>query len=201
MKQLLKSLKSRNINGYFVNDKSEAKEKVVSLIDKDKIISFGGSLSLVDIGIFDELRNGSYKLIDRDLLQKNQYMKNFVQKANLNEAIFLSGTNAITEDGLIVNVDGAGNRVNAIQYGPKKVIIVIGKNKIVKDLNHAIKRIGEVAAPPNTKRLNLKTPCATTGKCVDCRSSDRICNIISVIQFQRDPDRMHLIIVNEDLGY
>jgi hypothetical protein len=190
------------MNAYLVKDKAEAKALALSLIDKKKQISFGGSETLRDIGLLDELRNNSrYKLIDRDLLNTNQFMKHRVMKDEGTRGIYLSGTNALTEDGRIVNMDGWGNRVNSIQYGPDKVIIVIGKNKIVKDLDAAITRIAEVASPPNTKRLKLKTPCVKTGKCEDCRSPERICNILSIILFQREKDRIHVIIVDEDLGY
>jgi L-lactate utilization protein LutB len=197
----IKSLKERNINAYSVKNKQEAKDKVLSLLDENMQISFGGSITLNEIGIFEELRKGSYKLIDRDQANDNKYLKHFMMKLGSSQGAYLSGTNALTEDGKIVNVDGWGNRVNAIQYGPDKVIIVVGKNKIVKDLETALKRVETIAAPKNTKRLNKKTPCFKSGKCEDCRSPERICNIISVIQFQNDPNRMHVIIVDEELGY
>ncbi|MBD3164903.1 lactate utilization protein [Candidatus Woesearchaeota archaeon] len=201
MDKVIAALKSRNMNGYFVKDREEAREKALSLIDKDMQISFAGSVTLRETGLLDELRKGGYKLIDRDLAKPNLYMKHWVMKNYANKGIFLSGSNALTEDGKIVNMDGWGNRVNGINYGPEKVIIVAGRNKIVKDLDAAVQRIARVASPKNTKRLGKGTPCAEKGECVDCRSPDRICNILSVVQFQNIPDRIHVIIVNEELGY
>ena len=189
------------MNGYFVKNRQEAKEKVLGLIDKTQQIAFGGSITLDEIGIMDELRNGDYKLIDRDLVVSNHFMKRWVMKNSPTQGIYLTGTNAITEDGEIFNVDGLGNRVNAINFGPDKVIIVIGKNKIVKDIHEAIKRVENIAAPKNTIRLNKKTPCVKEGHCVDCRSPERICNIFTIIKFLNHADRIHVIVVDEDLGY
>ena len=201
MEQIIKALKSRNINGHLAKDKSEALEVAISLIDKSQQISLGGSLSVKQIGLFDELNNGEYKLVNRYIDGIDSFTKHFIQKNGSTHGIFIAGTNALTEDGKIVNMDGWGNRTNAISYGPDKVILIIGKNKIVKTLDDALERIADVASPPNTKRLNFDTPCAKTGKCVDCRSPERICNILNVIQFQREPDRMHIILVDEELGY
>ena len=200
MEKIIKALKSRNMNGYFVNNKEEALQKALGLIEKDKKICFGGSATLQQMGILDKLRKDKYKLIEREDIS-SFYTKHFLLKNASTDGIYLSGTNAITEDGKIINIDGWGNRVNAINYGPEKVIVVVGKNKVVKNIDEGIKRISEKAAPPNTKRLNHNTPCAKTGKCEDCRSQERICNILSIVQFQRDPNRIHVIIVNEELGY
>ncbi len=201
MEEIIKALKSRNMNGHLAKDKSEALEVAISLIDKSQQISLGGSLSVKEIGLFDELNNGKYKLVNRYIDGIDSFTKHFIQKNGSTHGIFIAGTNALTEDGKIVNMDGWGNRTNAISYGPDKVILIIGKNKIVKTLDDALERIADVASPPNTKRLNFDTPCAKTGKCVDCRSPERICNILNVIQFQREPDRMHIILVDEELGY
>jgi len=201
MEEIIKALKSRNMNGHLAKDKSEALEVAISLIDKSQQISLGGSLSVKEIGLFDELNNGKYKLVNRYIDGIDNFTKHFIQKNGSTHGIFIAGTNALTEDGKIVNMDGWGNRTNAISYGPDKVILIIGKNKIVKTLDDALERIADVASPPNTKRLNFDTPCAKTGKCVDCRSPERICNILNVIQFQREPDRMHIILVDEELGY
>ena len=201
MEEIIKALKDRNMNGYLVKNKEEAKELMLKLIPKGSVVSWGGSKTIEAIGILDEIRAGDYKAMDRDIVKNNRFMHNFVMVTGSFGGVFLSGTNAVTEGGMLVNMDGRGNRVNAIGYGPDKVIIAVGKNKIVKDLNFAMIRIGDVASPPNTKRLGKKTPCAVSGKCSDCRSQERICNILSVIQFQNDPDRMHVIIIDEELGY
>jgi hypothetical protein len=201
MEKIIAALKDRNMNGYMARDCSEAKELMLKLIPEGSKVSWGGSRTMEAIGIYDELRKGDYRVIDRDLIVDNKYMKNFLMSTGIFESIYLSGTNALTQDGMIVNMDGRGNRVNGIAYGPKKVIIAVGKNKIVPDLASARKRIGDMASPPNTKHLKKDTPCAKTGVCSDCRSPDRICNIFSVIEFQNDPERIHVIIIDEELGY
>lgn len=201
MDEVISALKSRNINAYFVSDKESAKSKALDIIEKGKPISFGGSITLNQIGLIEELKSGEYNLIDRDLCDSNKFMKQWVMKNSNSGGTYISGANAITKDGKIVNMDGWGNRVNAINYGPEKIIIITGKNKIVNDLNEAVERIEMIAAPKNTKRLGKKTPCVDSGKCVDCRSSERICNILSVVQFQNDSSRMHIILVDEELGY
>lgn len=200
IKKILKALKERRMNGYFVRSRYEAKQKVLSLIDKKGWISWGGSKTIEDIGIFDALRKGDYRIIDRESVS-NSKTRDFLMKNAYSVGTYISGTNAITEDGKIVNMDGRGNRVNAINYGPDKVIIVVGKNKIVKNLDAALIRIADTASTQNTKRLNKKTPCVDEDKCMDCRSTERICNIISIVQYQNDPNRIHVIIVDEDLGY
>jgi L-lactate utilization protein LutB len=200
IKKVLKALKDRRMNGYFVMNREEAKQKVLSLIDQKSWISWGGSKTIEEIGVFDVLRNGNYRIIDRESVS-NPTTRDFLMKNAYSVGTFISGTNAITEDGKIVNMDGRGNRINAINYGPDKVIIVVGKNKIVKNLDAALVRIANTASTQNTKRLNRKTPCVDKDKCMDCRSTERICNIISIVQFQNDPNRIHVIIVDEDLGY
>lgn len=201
MEKVAEALKSRNINAHIVSTKEEARQKALSLIDPKEKVNFGGSITLKDTGLLEELRKKDYKLIDRDLLNSSFYMKQWVMKNSAAEGVYLSGANAITEEGMIVNMDGWGNRINAINYGPDKVIIIAGKNKIVNNLDSAIERIKKVAGPMNTKRLKKNTPCAKTGECSDCRSDERICNILSVVQFQNNPDRIHVILVEENLGY
>ena len=196
---IVKAFKERNIKAYLVKNREAAKKKAISLIPRDWTIAFGGSMTLNEVGIMEELRKGGYKLIDRESIS-SAFTRHFAMKASMNCGVFLSSANAVTEDGQIVNVDGWGNRVNSIAYGPETVILVVGKNKIVKDLDAALKRLREIS-PRNTKRLMKKTPCAETGICTDCRSPDRICNVLSIIQFQNDPNRMHVIIADEELGY
>ena len=203
MEELIKALKSRRMNGYMVKDRKEAFIKVMELIDTDRPIAAGGSETLNQIGILDELRSSydKYKFVDRDQIKDNKFMKRYVMDNLPSECTYLSGTNAITKDGRLINIDGYGNRVNGIACGTKKVIIVVGKNKIVNDLESGMVRVRNIAAPPNTKRLNKKTPCINANQCMDCRSPERICNVISIVEFQNDADRIHVIIVDEDLGY
>ncbi len=182
MEQLIKSLKSRNMNGYFVKDKEEALKKALELIEDAQLVGFGGSVTLQEIGIFDNL--GS-KLLDKTDPE-------FHYKC-LSADVFLSSTNALTEEGKIVNVDGRSNRVAALSFGPKKVIIIAGKNKIVKDEHAGLDRIKKICIPKNLERLRNQ------GK-NDWTSDNMWCNV-SIIERQRDNNRIHVIIVDEELGY
>jgi L-lactate utilization protein LutB len=189
MEQLLKNFKSRNMNAYFVKNRDEARKKAIELIPKKATIGFGGSATLEEIGILDELRQRKdFTLLDRSKAKpediKNLYSQMF------SADIFLSGTNAITELGQLVNVDGVGNRVAAITFGPKKVIIVVGKNKITKDLDSALDRIRKIALKKNMERLK--------GRGWD---PENMWGQVSIIERQKDPERMHIIIVDEELGY
>lgn len=158
-------------------------------------------MTLFETGVIDHLRSGRYNFLDRykegltDSDIKEIYRKSFFADA------YFTSSNAITEDGEIYNVDGNGNRVAAMIYGPDKVIIVAGINKIVKDLDEAIERNREMAAPANAKRLNKNTPCAKIGYCMDCTSADRICRNYVLIKNQGRKDRMYVIFVNKNLGY
>jgi YkgG family uncharacterized protein len=183
MKELIPALKSRNIEGYLVENKEQALDKALSLIPEGSTIGYGGSVTLGEIGIFDKL-SGCTVFDKKD--------PEFHQKSLLSD-VFLSSTNALTEEGKIVNVDGRSNRVAAITFGPKKVIIVVGKNKIVKNVDSALDRIRNVCIPKNLERLR------SMGK-GDWTADNMWCTV-SIIERQRDKDRIHVIIVNEELGY
>ena len=158
-------------------------------------------MTLFETNVIDYLRNGKYNFLDR--YQANisaDDMKEIYRKSFYADAYFAS-TNAVTENGELYNVDGNGNRVAAMLYGPDKVILVVGVNKIVKDVNEAINRNKEICAPANTKRLSCKTPCASTGQCMDCSSPGRICCEYTLIKRQRTVGRMHVIFLNENFGY
>lgn len=199
--KVIDSLKKNNINGYLVEKKEDVSDLVAKIIKKGATVTAGGSISLFESGVIDYLRRGDYNFIDRyqDGLSQDE-IKQIYLSAFSADAYFTS-TNAITEDGSLYNVDGNGNRVAAMIYGPEKVIVIAGVNKIVKDLDAAIERNKSIAAPPNTIRLGKKTPCARLGYCVDCSSPDRICNKYTLIKKERDKNRMHVILVNESLGY
>ena len=201
IEKTIKSLESNNMNGYFVKDKDELIETIEKIVDKDSVISCGGSMTLFETGIIDYLREGRYKFLDRyeDGLSKED-TKEIFRKSFFADAYFTS-TNAITEDGELYNVDGNGNRVAAMMYGPDKVIVIVGSNKIVKNESEAIERVRSIVAPANTKRLSRKTPCATTGMCANCSSPDRICDNYTTIKRQVQKDRMHIIFINGNLGY
>lgn len=203
-KKILKtidSMKKNNINGYIVTSKEELIKKVEEIVEPKSKVSCGGSMTLFESGIIDHLRSGRYEFLDRykEGITQNE-LKDIYRQAFYCDAYF-SSSNAITEDGQIYNVDGNGNRVAAMLFGPSKVIIIVGVNKIVSTLDDAIKRNRELSAPANAKRLNKVTPCTKVGYCMDCNSEERICNEYTVIKKQSDKDRMHVIFINENLGY
>lgn len=196
-----KALEKNNYEVYVVNSVDEMKEKVLELIQDKSKVSFGGSMTLVNSGILEELRKKDIELLDRykegltgDEIG-NLYRETFFAD------YYITSSNAITENGELINLDGTGNRVAAMIFGPKKVIVLIGKNKIVKDLDEAYDRVRNYASPVNAKRLNRRTPCCETGYCMDCNSSDRICNHYVVTYRQNVKGRGIVIIVKEDLGY
>ncbi|MEG2984089.1 MAG: lactate utilization protein [Peptostreptococcaceae bacterium] len=201
IERTIESLEKNNMNGYLVNSKEELIEKIKDIVSKNSLIACGGSQTLFEVGVIDHLRSNRYEFLDRykQGLNTND-IKDIYRKSFFTDAYFTS-TNAITENGELYNVDGNGNRVAAMLYGPDKVIVVCGVNKIVKDVDEAIKRNKLFSAPANAKRLDTKTPCKSTGYCMDCNSSDRICCEYTLIKKQRNKERIHVILINEYLGY
>lgn len=197
------ALKKRNIKGIYVESCEEAREKVLSLIPRGARIGLGGSHTLRECGIIRALREGDYNLIDRYRkgLTKDEVRRLLLE--GLSCDVFLSGSNAITQDGKLVNIDGTGNRVASLLYGPEKVIIVAGVNKIVEDVEAAIRRIKLWAAPFNCMSLGSNTPCARTGICNElaCPRESKSCNEITIIEGQRDANRLTVIIVGQELGF
>lgn len=201
IKRTMENLEKNNIEAYFVEDNSELIEKISELVKEGDTVSVGGSMTLFETGVIEFLRKGNFNYLDRYAEGlKGDDLKDIYRKTFSADAYFVS-SNAVTEKGELYNVDGNGNRVAAMLFGPKKVIVVVGVNKLVKDIDEAIKRNREVAAPANAKRLNRDTPCAKVGYCVECNSSDRICNEYTIIKRQGDKDRIHVIFLNEQLGY
>lgn len=197
----IEALKKNNMNGYLAKDKEEIINIIENLIDKGDVVSCGGSMSLFETGIIEYLRSGKYEFLDRykEGLSGEDIGK--IYRDSFFADAYFTSSNAITEEGELYNVDGNGNRVAAMLFGPKKVIVVVGVNKIVKDIDEAIKRNREIAAPANAKRLNKATPCAKVGHCMDCNSNERICNEYTIIKRQGNKDRIHVIFLNEELGY
>ena len=201
IERTIKALENNNMNGYYVKSKEELINKINELTNEGDMVCCGGSATLTEVGVLDYLRSGRFNFLDRyeaGLTAKD--LKDLYRKSFSSDAYFTS-TNAITENGELYNVDGNGNRVAAMLYGPDKVIVIAGVNKIVKDVQDAINRNRLIAAPANTKRLNTKTPCVTTGTCMDCKSPDRICCEYTLIKRQRSCGRIHVIFLNESLGY
>ena len=195
--KVIKGLASRNMTGYYAASAEEAKKIALDLIPEGSSISMGGGMSVHEIGLVDALKEGSYNFIDRDKAED----KRAAMLAAYDADFFLSSCNAMTEDGILVNIDGNSNRVSAIAQGPKKVIFIVGMNKVCDDVDGAMKRARNVAAPINAQRFGLDTPCAKTGSCMNCKSPDTICCQFLITRFSRHEGRIHVILVNDTLGF
>lgn len=194
---VIKGLKSRNMSGYYASSREEALRIALELIPEGSSVTMGGAMSAHEIGLVDALKNGNYHFIDRDAYED----KRAAMLAAYDADVFLSSANAITSDGVMVNIDGNSNRVSAIAQGPKKVIFIVGMNKVCGDVDGAIKRARNVAAPINAQRFGLSTPCSKTGACMNCKSPDTICCQILITRYSRHTDRIHVILVNDNLGF
>jgi len=199
VERTINALKKNNFEALFVSDSKGAVEEVMKRIPDGVTVGIGDSVTLGQIGLLDALGNRKIRLIWPFSQTKTQEIHKLIQKS-FSSDVFLSSTNAITEDGKLFNVDGVGNRVGAMFIGPQRVIIVCGTNKIVKDIEAAEKRVREWAAPMNAKRLNKKTPCAKTGVCSDCSSPGRTCNIYVTLGKKPRRTDVAVILVGEKLG-
>ena len=195
--KVIKGLESRNMSGYYAATKEEALKIALELIPKGSSVTMGGAMSAHEIGLVEALKGPDYNFIDRDKATD----KRAAMLAAYDADFFLSSANAMTEDGIMINVDGNANRVSAIAQGPKKVIFIVGMNKITKDVDSAMKRAKNVAAPINAQRFGLSTPCTSTGSCMDCKSPDTICCQILITRYSKHKDRIHVILVNDNLGF
>lgn len=195
--KVIQGLKSRNMTGYYAATKEEALALALSLIPEGSSVTMGGAMSAHEIGLVEALKTGNYNFIDRDAIAD----KRAAMLAAYDADFFLTSANAMTEDGEMVNIDGNANRVSAIAQGPKKVLVIAGMNKICSDLDGAMKRARNVAAPVNAQRFGLNTPCAKTGACMNCKSPDTICCQFLITRFSRHADRIHVILVNDHLGF
>ena len=198
--KIIKGLESRNMCGYYAKDKSEALSKALELIPEGSSIGWGGSMSVSEIGLREAVLNGNYEVFNRDVCQSPEE-KREVELKIFGCDYFLCSSNAITEDGILVNIDGNSNRVAAIAYGPKNVIMIVGMNKVAKDVDSAISRARNIAAPINAQRFPLDTPCKHNGSCANCKSRDTICCEFLITRYSRHANRFHLILVDEELGY
>lgn len=193
---VIKGLESRNMSGYYAADKEEAVKKALEVIGKGSTVAMGGCQSAHEIGLIQALEEGDYNYIDRSNMTPRESLM-----AAYDADVFLSSANAMTNDGIMVNIDGNSNRVSCIAQGPKKVVFIVGMNKICSDLDEVIKRARNVAAPANAQRFDVKTPCKVTGKCADCKSPDTICCQFLITRYSRHEGRIHVILVNDTLGY
>ena len=195
--KVIKGLASRNMTGYYAKDAEEAKQIALSQIPEGSSVTMGGGMSVHEIGLVDALQAGNYRFLDRDAAPDKRQAMLDAYDADF----FLSSVNAMTEDGVLVNIDGNANRVSAIAQGPKHVLFIVGMNKVTNDVDAAMKRARNVAAPTNAQRFGLNTPCAKTGSCMNCKSPDTICCQFLITRFSRHKDRIHVILVNENLGF
>ena len=198
--QVAEALRRRSFEAHYVSTAQEALELALTLIPKDRTVSWGGTATAAQIGLMDRLHQGDYQLIDRDT-GKTPEEKQALMRQALTCGTFIMSSNAISADGQLVNLDGNANRVAAITFGPKNVLLIVGCNKIVPDLAAAQARVKAIAAPANTIRLNCKTPCAVTGQCADCHSPARVCCTTTIHQFQRVKGRIKVLLVGEPLGF
>ena len=195
--RVIRGLQSRNMNGYYAADKQAALAQALALIPEGSTVTMGGGMSVREIGLVDALKAGNYNYLDRDAAPDRRA----AMLAAFDADVFLASVNAMTEDGELVNIDGNANRVAAIAFGPRKVIFIVGMNKVCSDLDAAMKRARGVAAPCNAQRFGLTTPCAKTGACADCKSHDTICCQFLITRFSRHDGRIDVILVNDTLGF
>lgn len=196
---IIKNFKKRQIEGYYCNDKNAAVEKALDLIPKGASVGWGGSKTLIETGLLYAIQQ-DYKIIDRDKATNLEEQRKCYGEICCSD-FFLMSTNAITLDGELINIDGRGNCVAFLCYGPQNVLILTGMNKVVTDIDAGLKRVRNIASPPNAIRLNRKTPCAITGKCEDCYSTDSMCGQIVITRFSLIPNRIKVILIGEELGY
>ena len=195
--KVIKGLESRNMTGYYAASREEAKELALSLIPEGSSVSMGGAMSAHEIGLVQALKEGNYRFIDRDAYEDKREAMLLAYDAD----VFLSSTNAMTEDGILINIDGNSNRVSAIAQGPRKVLFIVGMNKVCSDVDGAMKRARNVAAPTNAQRFGISTPCTKTGSCMKCKSPETICCQFLITRYSRHKDRIHVILVNDMLGF
>jgi len=200
-KKAAERLVSHDFRAIYVKTKGEATQEILKQIAPGKKIGIGGSVTLRELGVLEKLEVQGYTVYDhwKPGLSRERMLE--IRKSQMTSDVFLSSVNAVTLNGELVNIDGIGNRVNSTVFGPGKVILVAGYNKIVEDVQEGIKRIKNVAAPLNARRLNIDVPCAKLGKCVDCNSPNRICRVIVIHERKPSLTDIFIILVGEELGF
>ena len=202
IQQALDALNRKGFNAVYAADADEAKDIVLSLIGGHESVGVGGSVTLDQIGLLDALADSGHVVYSTILAaRRGGGSKEEMRRLGMTADVYLSSTNALTLQGDLVNIDGIGNRVAGMIYGPKKVIIVAGRNKLTKDPHTAVARIKKQACPPNARRLGLNTPCAKQGVCADCDSPQRMCNVVVRIQWPPHGKEYHVVLVDGDFGY
>lgn len=197
---MIKNLNRRNMEAFYCPTAEEAVKKVSELIADGSSVTWGGSMTVRDLGIPDMLRSrGTLEVLDRDLVEGEAVQDIYLRAFTAD--VYLTSANAISEDGVIVNVDGNGNRVAAITWGPKKVIFIIGMNKVAQTVEAALSRARGTASPINAKRFDIKTPCQVDGMCHNCNSPESICSYVHFLRNSRNKGRHVVVLVGENLGY
>lgn len=197
---IIKNMAKKNMEGYYCATSAEAVEKALSLMPEGASVTWGGSMTLTECGLMNALKTANYELIDRDTAKTPEDSRLMYAKQVMAD-YYLMSSNAITIDGELVNIDGRANRVSCLCWGPQNVIIIAGMNKVCSDVESAVQRVRNFAAPPNCVRLNRNTPCTQTGKCGDCYSPDCICSQVLITRRSSTPNRIKVILVGEELGY
>lgn len=200
IEQTLKSFRQNRMDAVYFDTADEAKDYILKSVAKEQCVGIGGSITIQNMNLHHDLMEQGNEVVWHWLETTPEGKKAALEKAGKAD-LYLTSANAITLTGEIINVDGVGNRVATMIYGPKKVMIVCGINKICNDMVDALDRLRKQAAPPNAKRLNLKTPCSVTGECIDCNSPQRICNVTTIIHKKPMQTEMEVVLIGESLGY
>ncbi len=198
--RVVKALESRNMEAYYAETKEEAVKKALELIPKGSTLNMGGTTTIKECGLYDAVSSDDYVFLDRDKVDTAEEKSEIMLKA-FSSDWFMGSVNAMSEDGVFVDIDATGNRVAAYAYGPKNILLVVGINKIVKTQEDAVNRARNEAAPINAQRFGIETPCIKNGSCFDCKSKECICCQILITRYSKIPNRFKIIIVDEELGF
>lgn len=199
-KRAVENFKKRHFDAYYCETKADALKTALSLIPEDHTVSWGGCMSMVEIGLAEALTDRGQPILDRAKAQTPEESREMMRSALLCDSYILSA-NGASLDGQLVNIDGNGNRVAALCYGPRQILVILGVNKLAPDLDGAIKRARSIAAPTNAQRFDVSTPCKQTGSCADCLCPDSICCQIIITRLCRPAGRIKLLVIAEDLGF
>jgi len=200
-KKAVAALMKNEFDAIYCESREEARRNIIDEARKARTIGFGGSMTVRELQLEPDLEQTGAELLQHNKPGLSAEEKLNIRRQQLTCDLFLTGSNAVTLNGQLVNIDGVGNRVGAMMFGPKQVIVVVGRNKIVEDVHAALKRIKEIAAPANARRLDLKLPCAVTGQCSECNSPDRICRATVILDRKPSQANIRVLIINDDLGY
>jgi L-lactate utilization protein LutB len=197
----MKALRNNRIGAYFAADKEELITLLNTFIPNESLVGCGDSVTLEELGVFDELRSRDIQFLDKYVSTLTKEEKREIYRKNFYADTFVTGTNAVTMDGKLFNIDGNGSRVAPMLYGPDQILVVVGTNKLVKDMEEAINRTRQIAATLDAKRLKKGTPCTVLDRCIDCSHKNRICNDFVLIAGQFIEERIKVIFVEGDFGF